>query len=875
MFQWTSISVIIFLATMVNIFTAYVAWRRRKTRGGNYFSAALIGIAFWTLLSGLDYAATSIPIKVFLAKLEYAAYLPALSLMTVFSIVYAGHENWLKRTGVRLYLFLVPISGILLAWTNELHHWLWMDFIPSGQVNNVVDFIHGPAFLWVAVSGYFLVISIALNLLQVAITGTGLARRQAGLMLVALSVPVVSNLLYIFDVLNVPGVDWSSLTFSITGVLFLVALYGSRFMEIVPTARNAMIDQMDDGVLVMDEQGRLVDFNPAAQAICGINKNDLWNPIHETALKQIPEITALLADPLGKTSQDFTIQHKSYHIQRIALSDHRERVYGQLAVIHDITERMKFESLLHRRNETLAALNQATFDLVNRLELDDILQTFLSRASDLLDAPDISVDLLEGDETIVTYAATSGQPLTKGDRMRRGEGGWLSWRAVNTRQCVVLEDYSAWPERRREFNEHPIHAIMISPILQRGRVIGTINCSRTAQNHPFNELDVELANQLAQIVALMLNNSQIYLQLRNELTERTQMQEVMRINQENFMGYFNMGAVGMSVNMPDKSWIEVNDQLCRLLGYSREELQKLTWAELTHPDDLEEDLKLFDQAMRGERDTYHIDKRFIRRDGGILHASVFVSCQRFPDGSPRYFLASLMDISDRVQQENTLRETREQLAEQQRTVAVIEERQRLARDLHDSVSQSLHSLNLFSETLTSSLEKNNKERTLQLAERLQESARQALKEARLMLYQLQPSELEAEVDLVREIEARLSSVEERAGVRASVIAEGDVDQCPAAWRENLFRITIEALNNSLKHAQARNVWVHIRYASPGVELEIKDDGIGFDPARARTGGMGLRTMRERAQLLGGTLEFHSAPDAGTNMIVRVEKKETP
>lgn len=874
MFQFTSISVIILIAAMVNIFTAFVAWRRRKTRGGIYFAIAMQALAFWTLAAALDYASTPIFLKVFFAKLEYLGYLSALALMTAYAMVYAGNESWLDRIHTRILLIIVPASSILLAWTNELHKWLWLDFIPSGQGNNAIEFRHGPGFLWVSISGYLLVTIMGLNILQVAITGTSLMRRQARLMLAALMIPIASNLLYIFEVFNIPGVDWSSITFSITGILFLIALFGSRFMEIIPTARNAMIDQMTDGVLVIDELGRLVDFNPAAQAICGVSQKDLWNPIHDTSLKQFPEIAALLTDPLGKTPQDLIINHRSYDIRHISLSDHQGRAYGQLAVIHDITERVELEYLLYRRNETLSALNQTTFDLVNRLELDDILQTFLTKASTLLDAPDISVDLLDDDDTIVTYAATSGQLLIKGDTMRRGLGGWLSWQAVDTRQCVVLEDYASWPQRRWEFDPHPIHAIMITPITQRERVIGTINYSRTAENHPFNEMDIGIGTQLSQIVALMLNNSQIYLQLRNELTERKQMQEVLRTSQENFMSYFNMGAVGMSVTTPDKSWVEVNDQLCQMLGFSQEELKQLTWSDLTHPDDLDTDMELFNEAMRGERNTYHLDKRFIRRDGGILHTSMFVSCQRSPDGSPRYFLASLVDISDRVEQEAALRATQEQLAEQQRAMAVIGERQRLARDLHDSVSQSLHSLNLFLETLTSSLEKDNKERALQLAERLQESARQALKEARLMLYQLQPSELDAELDLVREIEARLSSVEERAGVRVSVRVEGNVVQCPTVWRENLFRITIEALNNSLKHAQAHNVTVILRCDAAAVEVQIKDDGIGFDLQHARTGGLGLRTMRERADLLGGTLDILSAPGTGTSLIIRVEKKET-
>ena len=873
MFTLTNISVIIFLATLVNIFSAYVAWQRRKTKGGFFFATALIIIVFWTLFSALDYAAIPVSLKIFFAKLEYMTYLPALSLMTTYSIIYAGNENWLKKIAVRAFLFFIPLVGILLALTNEYHHWLWTGFIPNPLGDNIVDFKHGPAFLWVSVSGYILVFIIALNLLQVVTSGSDLLRRQARLMLLALMIPIASNLLYIFDVFNIPGVDWSSISFSVTGVVFLIALYGSRFMEIVPTARNVMLDHMSDGVLVIDENMRLVDFNPAAQSICGIDQKDLWNPIQETRLQKIPAIIDLFKNLAGRTPQDIHINQRSYTIQCIPLKDQRNRVYGRLAVIHDITERKEFEYLLHRRNETLAALNQATFDLVNRFDLEDILQTFLMKARELLNAPDISVDILEGENTIVTYAATTNQPLTKGDRMNRGEGGWLSWQVIDSGEYIVVDDYAIWAQRRLDFGGHPYHAMMIVPILQRGRAVGAINYSRTSIDHPFNEMDVDIGTQLSQVVSLMLSNSQVYLQLQTELAMRKQMQEVLQVNQENFMGYFNMGAVGMSVTTPERGWVEVNEQLCKMLGYSREELKQLTWSQLTHPDDLEADLELYNQAMRGERDAYHLDKRFIRRDGGILHVSLFVSCQRFPNGSPRYFLASIVDISQRVENEAALRITQDQLAEQQRAIAIIEERQRVARELHDSVSQSLHSLNLFSETLTSSLAKDNKERTLQLAERLQESARQALKEARLLLYQIQPSELEAEIDLVEEIKARLNEVEERAGVRVSFAVEGEAFQCPAEWRENLFRITIEALNNSLKHSQARNVSVKIHCDASTVEIEVKDDGIGFDPNRNRTGGMGMRTMRERAELLGGTFVVRSSPGNGTRMIVRVEKKD--
>ena len=132
-----------------------------------------------------------------------------------------------------------------------------------------------------------------------------------------------------------------------------------------------------------------------------------------------------------------------------------------------------------------------------------------------------------------------------------------------------------------------------------------------------------------------------------------------------------------------------------------------------------------------------------------------------------------------------------------------------------------------------------------------------------------------QIDLMREIEIRLTSVEERSGLRTSLIMEGDANECPVVWRENLFRITIEALNNSLKHAQAHNVTVSLRCDKARAEVQIADDGIGFNLNRMHSGGMGLRNMHERAELLGGTLEIRSTPNEGTRVTVCVEKREVP
>ena len=208
-------------------------------------------------------------------------------------------------------------------------------------------------------------------------------------------------------------------------------------------------------------------------------------------------------------------------------------------------------------------------------------------------------------------------------------------------------------------------------------------------------------------------------------------------------------------------------------------------------------------------------------------------------------------------------------------LATLDERERMARELHDSVNQSIHSLVLFSETLVSTLEKNNISRARQISERLLESARQALKETRLLLYQTQPSVKERGVNLIEELNARLTNVELRAGVKAQIILEGSLAHCPQEWHENLFWITIEALNNSLKHAQARSIQIIINCYPKYMELEVIDDGRGFDTTRPNAGGYGLHNMQERADLLGGTLTFTSAPGEGTSVrFARKSRKAT-
>ncbi len=213
-----------------------------------------------------------------------------------------------------------------------------------------------------------------------------------------------------------------------------------------------------------------------------------------------------------------------------------------------------------------------------------------------------------------------------------------------------------------------------------------------------------------------------------------------------------------------------------------------------------------------------------------------------------------------------------QLYRQAEHLAVMRERQRLARELHDSVTQSLYSLTLLAEAGRRLAGAGELERVEEAVTRLGEIGHHALKEMRLLVYELRPLALQRE-GLVSAIQQRLDAVERRAGVEAVLEVEGTI-RLPEPIEEELYRIVQEALNNALKHSGATAVTVRIATRPECTEIEVTDNGRGFDPdAMSRDKGMGLVGMQERAEKLGGSLDIHSVPGQGTRVTAWVSERQ--
>jgi signal transduction histidine kinase len=202
---------------------------------------------------------------------------------------------------------------------------------------------------------------------------------------------------------------------------------------------------------------------------------------------------------------------------------------------------------------------------------------------------------------------------------------------------------------------------------------------------------------------------------------------------------------------------------------------------------------------------------------------------------------------------------------QAQRLAALEERQRLARELHDSVSQVLFSIGLGARTARTLLERGSPDRAAPSVEYIANLAEMGMAEMRALLFELRPESLEQE-GLVAALAKQAAALR----ARHSIDVETDLAEEPAIGldaKEALYRIAQEAMHNTVKHARASRVSLRLGTNAAGVSLEVRDNGLGFDPGGDFPGHLGLRSMRERAERLGGGLTVESAPDRG--VVIRV------
>lgn len=288
--QYTPYTLLLLAASAVAVGIVLYVWRRRREApGAGMVILMLVAVFAWSLGYAFELGESGLGLKVFWAKVQYLGITTVPAAWLVFALRYTGRDRWLTRRNLAL-LAALPLLTLALVWTNEAHGLIWSrTTLDDSRVFMRVEY--GP-FFWVYwIYSYVMLVLGTFFLVSALRRSSRLYREQVAALLVAAAAPWVGNGAYVLGLNPIPDLDLTPFAFLFSGAVISVGLFGFRLLDVVPVARDALVEGMNDGVIVADPRGRVVDLNPAARGILRRPNSDaVGTPLAELA----PELGALV-----------------------------------------------------------------------------------------------------------------------------------------------------------------------------------------------------------------------------------------------------------------------------------------------------------------------------------------------------------------------------------------------------------------------------------------------------------------------------------------------------------------------------------------------------------------------------------------------------
>jgi PAS domain S-box-containing protein len=359
----------------------------------------------------------------------------------------------------------------------------------------------------------------------------------------------------------------------------------------------------------------------------------------------------------------------------------------------------------------------------------------------------------------------------------------------------------------------------------------------------------------------------------SDITDQRRAEEELRASEERLRNSFAHSATGMLLVDLDGRFVETNRAYSEITGFTQTELESLTFLDITHPADVDRCAQPFRQMLNGEIASYVIEKRYVRKDGGVVWVRISSTLLRDIRNNPSHAVVIVEDITERKRVE-------EQLGTLSRRLLHVqdEERRRLARELHDSTAQSIAAMCMNLGVLSESANLLDQPAQKALTECL-EIGEQCIRELRTFSYLLHPPVLD-DMGLSSALKWYVEGFVHRSRIEVALDISPDLGRLSRELELTLFRVVQESLTNIHRHSGSRSAVIRIVRYPEEVLLQIRDYGCGIAGASANGNGttphagVGIAGMRERARQVGGHLQIHSGP-GGTDVEVRAPISPQP
>ncbi len=361
--------------SMVSLVAAFSSWRRQKTLSGIALSLLMLSLAVWATGYALQLAGADAHTKEFWRDIKNIGVVPVPTLWLIAVLQYTGYRRWLSKRIVAL-LAIEPIIGLLISWTNDWHHFFEKSaiLVPSGSILlRVVTY--GWWFWFNAIYSYVLFIISAILLIHTFLRARRLYRQQILILLGFVAVPWIGNGIYVSKLIlnwgDAPIPDITPFLFISGGLLMIWGTLRYQLMDVVPIARDIIVNNMRNGVLVLDTRGVIVDLNPVVETILGYTESEIVGTPVFPRLSQWQDLTRCLkrgVEAVGE--QALTLDGKPQYFEwRVSpLTEPRAQTIGWVVVFQNITQQKITEEALRTTNQQLQKEIETRERLIKELD---------------------------------------------------------------------------------------------------------------------------------------------------------------------------------------------------------------------------------------------------------------------------------------------------------------------------------------------------------------------------------------------------------------------------------------------------------------------------------------------------------------------------
>lgn len=342
--QLNSFSLIFFLATIIAVVLLVYALQHQKVKGATHFAFMLASVIAWVFFQALEYAVLEPQNKILFTKFQYFGISTIGLTWYLFAANYSNRESWFSKNYLILSSFAVLV--ILMAFTNESHRLVWPEITPaSDEPGAPMIYGHGPAFWAMFVYIYIFFALGTYIILKTALTSREIYRSQAIGLVVSAIIPWVGNIIYVTDLSPVPGLDVTSLGFALGTIVLAWSIFSLRLFDLAPVARGQLMQNLVDGVIVLDSSSRVVEINPRALEFLKIGSRSTLGRSLVDFLHPWPE----LVEQFGAMQSGQAEVHLGAHeisdidVRISPLIDEQKKPAGRIITIRDISAQKKLE----------------------------------------------------------------------------------------------------------------------------------------------------------------------------------------------------------------------------------------------------------------------------------------------------------------------------------------------------------------------------------------------------------------------------------------------------------------------------------------------------------------------------------------------------